>query len=266
MNKTILLVIGIFFGGGVFAQAYLGQVDYKKTSQQAAVIKLPYNAGPVMDALKDFMLTKGYKKSDASGFTIYRGVALDSADTDGSDLYFISAPVSRKEKDMTVLSLLPAKKNEDLAVRTLADSARLDKARVFLDSLAIFTDAYNIRLQAGTLQGALKKAQQKMTALLNDQTDLQKKIRRLQADLDQNKNDQIKAVSDLQTNISADEDTKKKSQKKVNKLMDEQGSLEKKIRNTQLALDQNRTNQTQQQAELEKQQQALDAVKARQNK
>jgi len=271
-NKSIWLTgISIFFGTGflgtgVFAQAYIGQVDYKKTMQPAASIRLPYNTGSVDGALKDYMLTRGYKKSESGGLLLFRGVPLDSMDTDGSDLYFMSASVSRKEKDITVLNLLPVKKNQDLMVRTLADSMRLDKARLFLDSLAIFTDAYNTRLQVGDHQEMLKKAQKKMNDLLTDQSDLQNKLRKFQTDLDQNKSAQTKAVADLQANLNADDDTKKKSQKKVSKLIDEQGSLEKKIRNTQLDLDQNKVAQGKQQTELDKQQQGLDAVKARENK
>jgi hypothetical protein len=262
----MLTVMNVCFNTGVFAQAYIGQVDYKKTMQDVAAIRLPYNSGSVEDALKDYMLTRGYKKSEAGGLLLYRAVALDSMDTDGSDLYFMPVPGARKQKDMTVLNLLPAKKNVDLMVRTQADSARLDKARLFLDSLAIFTDAYNTRLQVGDHQEMLKKAQKKMNDLLTDQADLQNRLRRLQTDLDQNKTAQTRAVADLQSNLNADDDTKKKSQKKVNKLIDEQSSLEKKIRNTQLDLDQNKVAQGKQQTELDKQQQGLDAVKARQNR
>jgi hypothetical protein len=265
-KKCIALTgMGIFLGTGVFAQAYISQVDYKKTTQPTASIRLPYNSGSVEGALKDYMLTKGYKKSESGGLLLFRGVPLDSTDTDGSDLYFMPASVS-KQKDMTVLNLLPVKKNQDLMARTQGDSSRLDKARLFLDSLAIFTDAYNTRLQMGDHQEMLKKAQKKMNELMTDQSDLQNRLRKLQTDLDENKTAQTKAVADLQANLNSDDDTKKKSQKKVNKLIDEQGSLEKKIRNTQLDLDQNKVAQGKQQTELDKQQQGLDAVKARQNR
>jgi hypothetical protein len=267
MSKYLLfLSIVLFCDAGASAQAYVGQIDYRHTNQATATIRLPYSASSVEDGLKEYMMTKGFKKSSVSGFMVFRSVPLDPTDTVLNDLYFTTDPASRKEKDMTLLNLLPAKKNQDIAARNLSDSGRLDKAQVFLDSVAPFIDAYNTRLQINSGQEGLKKAQKKMNDLVNDQADLEKRLRKLQADLDQNKSDQAKAVGDLQSNINADQDTKKSSQKKVTKLIDEQGSLEKKIRKTQLDLDENKTSQGQQQTEINKQQQGLDAVKARQNR
>jgi len=52
-----------------------------------------------------------------------------------------------------------------------------------------------------------------MDGLINDQTDLEKKIRKYESALDQNKKDQVKESADLQSNINADDDTKKKNQR-----------------------------------------------------
>ncbi len=263
-TTCLLLILGLFCGTGAFAQAYVGQIEYRNARQPAATIRLPYNAGSVEDGLKEYMTAKGFKKSTTSGLIVFRGVPLDNSDTAGSDLYFSTDPAGRKEKDMTLLNLLAVQKNQDLLVRTQGDSDRIDKARLFLDSLAIFMDVYNTRLQLNSRQEGLNKAQQKMNALINDSTDLDKKLRRLQSDLAGNQADQVKAAAELQTNINADEDTKKKSQKKLNRLIDDQGSLEKKIRKTQADMEENKTSRKEQQDEIDKDQQGLAAVKARQ--
>ena len=267
-NSFLILWISIFCRAGLFAQAYTGRIDYRHTNQATATIRLPYNTGSVEDALKEYLTTKGFKKSGVSGFILFRGVPLDPADTVLNDLYFTTSAASRKEKDMTLLNLLPAKKNQDIMAGNFSDSSRLDKAKLFLDSLATFMDAYNTRLQVNSRQDDLKKAQKKMNDLVGEQADLEKRLRKLQTDLDQNKSDQARALADLQSNVNAnaDDNTKQKSQKKVNRLIDEQGSLEKKIRKTQLDLDGNKTSQRQQQTEIDKQQQGLDAVKARQSR
>ena len=265
-TKTLIILwMSMLCGTCVFAQAYTGQIEYKKTQAPAATVRLPYSAGLVEDGLKEYMTTKGYKKSSADGLIAFRGVPLDAADT-GSDLYFSTAAASRKEKDVTLLNLLAVKRNQDLLVRTQGDSDRIEKARLFLDSLAIFMDVYNTRLQVNSRQESLNKAQKKMNALINDSTDLDKKLRRLQSDLAQNKSDQVKAAAELQANISADDDTKKKSQKKLSRLIDDQGTLEKKIRRAQGDMDENKTSRKEQQDEIDKDQQGLEAVKARQNK
>jgi hypothetical protein len=262
----MILWMSMLCGTCVSAQAYIGQIEYKKTQAPAATVRLPYSAGLVEDGLKEYMTTKGYKKSSADGLIVFRGVLLDALDTGGSDLYFSTAVTSRKEKDVTLLNLLAIKRNQDLLVRTQGDSDRESKARLFLDSLAIFMDVYNTRLQVNSRQESLNKAQKKMNALINDSTDLDKKLRNLQSDLAQNKSDQVKAAAELQANISADDDTKKKSQKKLNRLIDDQGTLEKKIRRAQGDMDENKTSRKEQQDEIDKDQQGLEAVKARQNK
>jgi hypothetical protein len=152
-TKTLMILwMSMLCGTGVFAQAYVGQIEYKKTQAPAATIRLPYSAGSVEDGLKEYMTTKGYKKSSVSGLIVFRGVPLDASDTGGSDLYFSTTAASRKEKDMTLLNLLAVKRNQDLLVRTQGDSDRIDKARLFLDSLAIFMDVYNTRLQVNNRQ------------------------------------------------------------------------------------------------------------------
>ena len=266
-SKTLMILwMSMLCRTSVFAQAYVGQIEYRKTQAPAATIRLPYSAGSVEDGLNEYMTTKGFKKSSVSGLIVFRGVSLDPSDTDGSDLYFSTTAASRKEKDMTLLNLLAVKKNQDLLVRTQGDSDRIDKARLFLDSLATFMDVYNTRLQVNNWQKGLNKAQEKMNSLINDSTDLDKKLRNLQSDLAQNKSDQVKAAAELQANISADDDTKKKSQKKLGRLIDDQGTLEKKIRKTQGDMDENKASRKEQQDEINKDQQGLEAVKARQNK
>ena len=166
---------------------------------------------------------------------------------------------------MTVLSLVPARKNQDISSGSFADSTKLDAARGFLDSLAPYVNAFGTGLQINDQQEALQKAQKKMNDLMNDSVDLAKRLRDLQGDLAQNKADQVKAAADLQTYIGADNDTKQKYQKKVNKLIDQQGSLEKKIRKTESNLIDNKADRDKQQALIAQQSQGLEAVKARQN-
>jgi hypothetical protein len=263
MKSLFFLGVCISCTTRLFAQAYIGETELRKTKQAAAAIRLPYDNDPVEDGLKQYMMTKGFKSTGISGFVLFRSVPLDGTDTTLNDLYFKADLASRKEKDMTVLSLIPAKRNQDFMARTLSDSGMLEKARLFLDSLAPFMAAYNTRLQLSSQQEILGKAQKKMNSLRSDSSDLQKKIRNLQSDLDQNQKDQVKAAADLQTSINADDDTKKKYQKRVNKYLDEEASLQKKLRRAKQDLEDNRNEMEKQQGEINKQQQGLNAVRTR---
>jgi hypothetical protein len=266
--KRILLILMVIlaFKATIRAQAYDGKLDYQKTQQQVAIIELPYNQDVVQDGIKDYMAKRGYKKTNAKGFDVFRSAKLDSSDNDLSDLYFKIERKGRKEKDVTVITLLPAKPNQDIIARSGDSTAgtKIEEAKSFLNNIAPYLDARNIDAQYSAQQEVLKKSQKKLNSLMNDQNDLQKKIRKIQADQDQNKSDILKQTQDIQTIVTSDADVKNKMQKRMNKLLDQQDDLRKKLRKVQADLDENRTNQEAQQKDVDTQQQVLDAIKAKQ--
>jgi hypothetical protein len=73
----------------------------------------------------------------------------------------------------------------------------------------------------------------------------------------------LKQTSEIQSTVSANDDVKNKAQKRMNKLLDEQDNIAKKIRKAQADLDETKNNLTNQYKELDKQQQVLDAIKAK---
>ncbi|HWK04997.1 MAG TPA: hypothetical protein VNS58_15250 [Puia sp.] len=265
MRKILpLLTLVVILQLKAHSQAFPTKIDFQKTQQPAAAIQLPYASGTVEDAVKEYMTKKGYKSSSTKGFIVFRSAPLDSVDTDLSDLYFTIERKSRKESDVTIITLVPAKKNEDLLTRSQGDSTRIDRARSFLDNMAPQVEAYHVQLQTNSQADVVKKAEKKLNSLMSDQNDLNKKIRKLQSDSAQNKKDEIKVAADLQANVNTDDDTKKKNHKKLDKLLDQEGDVAKKLRNTFSDLDQNKRDLAAQQQEVDKQRLAFDAIKARQ--
>jgi len=264
MHRLFYTCLTLLLSQVIYAQSYEGSIDYQKTRQSVAMIQLPYQRQKVEDALTEYMAKQGAKSANVKGFTVLRSVRLGPTDTSVADLYFRTETKNRAEKDMTILTLLPIKKNQDLLSRPSGDNMFIPQARYFLDSMAPYVDAYMVNLQFKEQDALVKKARKKLDGLINDQADLDKKLRRLQSDLDENKQQQAKEAANLQSNITADDDAKNKNQKRIRKLLDEEGSLGKKLRRTQSDLDQNKTDQFQQQAEIDKQQQILEAIRAKQ--
>lgn len=259
---TSLLILALKMDS--WSQAFATKVEYQKTQQSAAGIQLPYASGTVEDALKDYMAKKGYKSTSSKGFVVFRGARLDSNDADLSDLYFTVERKSRKEKDETLITLLPAKSGQDILTDSSANEAKIEKAKSFLDNMAPFIGSQLIQLQINDQDASLKKAQKKMNGLMDDRNDLDKKIRKLKGDLDQNQKDQVKEASDLQSNINADDDTKKKNQRKIKKLLDNESDMERKLKSAESDLEQNKKDQNSQQQEIDKLKQGLETIKARQ--
>ncbi|MBS1917615.1 MAG: hypothetical protein JST87_15200 [Bacteroidetes bacterium] len=260
-----LLVLTVVFTSASFAQpqAYDSRIEYQKTQQQVAVIEVPYKQDVVEDAVKDYMSKKGLKSSSSKGFDVYRSTKLDDADADMSDLYF-KIEKKKKDKDYTVISLLPVKANADILTRPVTDSSgQMDRAKTFLNNLVPFIDAHNTDVEIDKQQDVLKKVQKKLNGYISDSTDLEKKIRNLHSDEDQNKNDILKQTAAIQNAVNENDDVKNKAQKKMNKLLDEQDNIRKKLRNAQTDLNEAKSNIANQQKEVSNQQQVLDAIKAK---
>ena len=71
------------------------------------------------------------------------------------------------------------------------------------------------------------------------------------------------AAYDLEQQIVAQEDAVKKANKKYNNLVDDAASLEKKRKNIEKDIDDNKKAQTNQQTEIEKQKQKLDTLRSK---
>jgi hypothetical protein len=264
MRKMLVMTAFVLFCCAVDAQpqAYPSKTGYEKTQLDAVSIDLPYSTDLVEEALKDQMAKKGLKGAAQKGYTMYHGLRLDPSSSTINDFFF-KVDRRNKDKNASTLTLLVVMPGEDPAKRAPGASWPSDLAKNYLNDLLPTFEAANLELQIQAQEGVIKKAQKKYNGLQDDQSDLEKKIRNAQSDLDQNKKDQTQATSDMQANIHGDNDAMKKAQKKMNKLLDEQASLEKKIRNWQAALTQNKTDQGAAQTDLQTQQQSLESMKAK---
>jgi hypothetical protein len=199
MKKFLLLsIVMVGFKLATHAQAYEGKIDYQKTQQSVAIIELPYNQDVVEDAIKDYMAKKASKGSSSKGFNLFRMVKLDTGDTDPSDLYFKIERKSRKEKDVTIVTLVPTKANEDILSRSQTNDTRIESAKAFLNGLIPAVDAHNVDVQVASQQDLVKKEQKKYDRMLDDQHDIEKKIKKYQDDLEENKKDQAKQQQEVQ--------------------------------------------------------------------
>jgi DNA repair exonuclease SbcCD ATPase subunit len=256
---TTALLAGL--AGHSQPQAYESKIDYQKTPQAVAAIDLPYSTDLLEDAFKDYMGKKGMKGSGQKGFTLYRGARLSDTASSLNDLY---VKIEKRGKTSSTIALMPALPSEDPSARTAASvPIPLDQAKAFLNNLVPAVQAYDLEVHINDQQTVAKKSQKKYSNLQDDQADLEKKIRNTQSDLEDNKKDQITASAAVQANLTGDQDALKKAQKQMNKALDKQSSLEKKLRKLQADLAQNKIDQTSQQSDLMKQQQTLDTMKTR---
>lgn len=199
MKKILPLLVLSFFIKYTFAQEIVeGKVDYQKKEQAALMVELPYPPGVVEDAIKDYLNKRGLKGNSAKGYQLFKGTRLDSLNGVDHDVYFKVERKSRKEKDASVVYMFVTKPNENPTQRLPAETSGLSSARSFLSGMVPSVDAYNLEVEIGAQEGEIKKAEKKYERLIDDGNDMQKRLKKLQENIEDNKKDQEKQKQEIE--------------------------------------------------------------------
>lgn len=173
-----------------FAQSYEAKAEVQRKNHVAAVIELPYPPDEVEDAIKDYMAKKGFKANASKGVQTFKSVKLHQMNTQNQDIHFKVERKSRKEKESSLVHLIVSKEGESLSQRLPDDRASIEDAKAFLNDMVPHFEAYDLEVQIVSQDKTVVKAEKKMNDLLEDQQDLEKKIKSLQEKLEQNKKEQ----------------------------------------------------------------------------
>lgn len=242
-------------------KTYESQVSYQKSVQTAILVDLPYPTDVVESSIKEYMARNGWKGASSRGYKVYKNMKLDNADTSLSDLHIMVDRKSSRDKSNSIVTVLAARAGEDPATRTGKDAVMINKTAAFMEKMLPAIEAGDLEDRIKTQEGDTKKAQDKLGNLHDEQGSLEKKIRNTEDDLKENKADQIKETQAMQSSVKNDDAAMKKSHKKIDKLLDDQTSLQKKLAKYQADLEQNKKNQEFQRTTAGQQQQTLDSLK-----
>jgi hypothetical protein len=202
MKKSLpLLILFAFVISSIRINAQVvameGKVEHTKGEKIAAVIELPYPVEEVENAIAEHFSKKGGKGDKSKGFQVFRSMKLSEDDLELNDLHFKVERKSRKEKDISLVYLLVGRPSENVGVRSSFDRHKLDEAKHFLNQLTPAVEYHHLDVQIKEQEELLKKASKKQLTLMDDQKDLEEKIKSLQQKLEQNKVDQQKQSEEL---------------------------------------------------------------------
>ncbi len=265
MRKRLLVVVLVsFILPSLRAQSYTSNLTFQKNQYTVAGVQVPFEEDVVTAAVVDYMARKGFKDTRYKDFVVFRSVPLDSNTAVFSDAYFIINRKSRSEKDISIINLLPVKKGQTLLPANVEDSSFISSAIVFLDSLKPYILNYSLQQEILGKQATLGKVKAKMVNLKNDSGDIAKKIRGYELDLLENKNDQDKQTRELNNISTGDQSALAKAHKRMDKLLNKQTDYEKKLRNAKVDAYKNKKDLEAQQSLFDKESQASEALKRRQ--
>lgn len=192
MKKLIFLVVVLIIAKSGLSQAMLGKVEYQRNQQPSTIIELPYSVETLEGAIKDHLSNKGSKPVQSKGFMLFKNVQLALSDPSPSDLYFKIEPKSRREKQKSVIYMMVAKPNENVATRSSEDVNGMQQAQSFLNDFEPIIETYSLNLQIKEQEENIKRAETKYTNLTNEQKDLEKRKKSLEDKIQENINEQEK--------------------------------------------------------------------------
>lgn len=200
MKKSIVSFTVLLISVFSYSQAQEGTVEYQKKTQPAAVIELPYPPSFVDAAMNDYLSKKGKSRSnDIKGFATFRNTSPVQNDSVNADLYFKTERKSRKEKEVTVISLLVVMPMDEQTNAGNLHYLDMNDAKNYLNDLAYAIDAYNLELTIRDQNDAVMKAEAKYKTLVNDGEELEKKRIAIDKKIADNKNDQQQQLKEIES-------------------------------------------------------------------
>lgn len=190
MNKIIYTLIAVlFFNIALVAQARYAFINFKDGQRPAIVNEYSYPENTVSKAIRDKMEKAGFKGKDSKGFTMYKNVSLSELGTAMYDVYFKVDRKSKKEKDMSEVTMLLSNGNENY-ITEANDAQTISNAKSFLNNLIPNVQAFDLEQQIAAQEDAVKKSEKKYKNLLDDADDLQKRKRKIEEQIEDNFKDQ----------------------------------------------------------------------------
>ncbi len=198
MKKIVGFSFVLFVSLLSHGQAQEGLVEYQKKLQPAVVIELPYAPSIVNAAMNDYLSKKGKSKgNDIKGFATYRNTQPLQSDSSNADLYFKTERKSRKEKEVTVVSLLLMPNDTQTNTSNL-HFLSMEDGKNYLNDLATAIDAYNLELMIKEQNDAVIRSEAKYKSLANEGDDLEKKRTAIETKIADNKNDQQQQLKEIE--------------------------------------------------------------------
>lgn len=196
--KRILMVMAVCAAPVLlFSQSRITEVEYQKVPRPALINDLPFSSKIIENAIDDAFIKSGYKGSSSKGFTIYKGVRKQEFGPDAYDLYFMVERKSRKESDISTVTMMISK-GFDAFVSKSSDEHVFANAQKYLDSLRNIVAGYDLEMQITDQESELKSAEKKYESLLDEEKELEKKRKKLEDQLADNKKDQEKQSGELE--------------------------------------------------------------------
>lgn len=187
------------------AEARNTSIEFNGGKYDGYLIEL--NAPPdiVEEAIKERFKLQGIKPKEIKSFMVYRNVVLPRIDpVKPMDAFIKVEKKSRKEKEQTVVYFIAALPGEIPDEKMKSDAAKsigvspVEKGGAFLTGMIPDVKKGVYDRDLGNQQAQVKKEEKKLASLADDQADMEKKLKKLQSDLEFNKKAQERQTAEVE--------------------------------------------------------------------
>jgi hypothetical protein len=185
MKRVIVSVSLFFFCTGAFAQARTVSTEYQKSMQPALEIEVPFAEKTVTNSIIERFEKKGYKSKESKGFISFKGVRMPELGAGEYDLYFKVDRKSRQQKDASILTFLISS-GYDKFISESDNPDLIDSAKKMLNTQTDITAAHDLEIQIKDQDNTSKKAEKKLSDLISDNEDMNKKKIKLEKEIEEN--------------------------------------------------------------------------------
>lgn len=197
MKKMLLIFFVVAVSAlSVTAQVSEAVVDFNKTKRTVKSMEIDDAPDVVETAIKNKMLALGYKPKTSKGWMEFKDVDVSSIADERSDFYVKVERKSRKEKETSLVYFFASKPGDQAT--PVPFNGNMLTADGFHSNIAALTVAERLARDISAQEDVVKKAQKKYDDLVKDQASLEKKIKGLQSDLEDNKKKQESQVLEVE--------------------------------------------------------------------
>ena len=197
MKKILFFILLVVTYSDSVAQSRITTVEYQKMSRDAIANEIPFTQDIILEAILDTMQKMGYKGKDSKGFTVYIGVKLAAFGNDAYDLYFSAEKKSRKEKDVSMVTMMVSKGNGNF-VTEITDPTLIQNAKIYLNNLQTIIALYDLQKKISEQEAVVSNATKKAAGLNDDANDLQKKKKKIEKEIEDNIKDRANQQAELE--------------------------------------------------------------------
>lgn len=196
MKKFIVVVLLFAFCPGAEAQSRIRKTEYQKAEREAIVNEVPFEEDMIVKAIYDTLEKLGYKGKESKGFMVYKEVKMPTLGNDAYDLYFAVDKKSKKEKNVSNVTMMISKGFENF-ITEKSDPGLVRNAKTYLDGLRNIVAIYDKNQQVIEQEDVVKKLEKKIEGLTEDAQDLQKKKKKLEKEIEDNTKEQANRQEEL---------------------------------------------------------------------